>query len=483
MTATLTRKSSRRKLAESNAKRNYSTRKQVFKRTFSTNNIDPYIPEWWANETLAILEENMVAANLVHRDFEDMFFKQGDIVNTRRPSEFTAARKTVADPITVQNATATNVAVPLDQHCHVAFDIKDAERSMSMKTLQDEYARPAAIALARQVDRIVLGQYPQFLENNAGNLLAMTSSTVKDDLLNLRLKLDNNKCYEEGRNLVLSPTTESTCLKPEWFTSADKRGNTEGLIKGNIGEKFGLNFYKDLNMSYVTTGNTVRTFQINNSGGYAAGSTSSMTVDTGTGEITVGTWVSIGGIPYRVTARTGTAPTTAITVDRALQAAVADDQAITVYTPGAVNNSGGYAAGWQKEIVVDTFSVAPRVGQFVTFGTAGTDRYTIISVTGLTGITLDRPLAASIADDAAVNIAPAGAYNLAFHKNAMTLAVRPLAPVLPGTGARSTTISLNGLTIRVTIGYDITYQRTIWVFDFLAGIKVLDTNLGAVLLG
>lgn len=475
---TLTRKSSRRNLAKATSNRKSSN----FRRAFSTNNIDPYIPEWWANETLAILEEEMVAANLVHRDFEDMFVQFGDVVNTRRPSEFTAARKTTADAITVQNATATNVAVPLDQHCHVAFDIKDAERSMSMKKLQDEYARPAAVALARQIDRIVLGQYPQFLLNNAGGLGAMTSSTVKDDILALRLKLDNNKCYEDGRNLILSPTTEATCLKPEWFTSADKRGDTQGLIKGRIGEKFGLDFYKALNMSYVTAGNTVRTFQVNNSGGYAAGVTSSLTVDTGTGEITVGTWVAIGGIPYRVTARTGTAPTTAITLDRALQVAIADDQAITVYTPGAVNNSGGYAAGYSKTITVDGFTVAPRVGQFLTFGTA-TDLYTVIDVSGLTSITLDRPLAAAIADDATVNIGPAGAYNLAFHRNAMTLAVRPLAPVLPGTGARSTTISLNGLTIRVTIGYDITYQRTIWVFDFLAGIKILDTNLGAVLLG
>jgi hypothetical protein len=458
-------------------------KKNTFKRAFSVNNIDPFIPEWWANETLAILEEEMVAANLVHRDFEPMFQKYGDIVNTRRPSEFVGKRKTTADAITVQNATATNVAVPLDQHCHVAFDIKDAERSMSMKVLQDQYARPAAIALARQIDRIVLGQYPQFMLNNAGKLNLMTESTVKGDILDLRLKLDNNKCYDDGRNLVLSPTTEATVLKPEWFTSADKVGDSGTALRtASLGQKFGLNFYKALNMGYVTAGNTTRTFQVNNSGGYAAGVASSLTVDTGTGEILNGTWVSIGGIPYRVTAHTGTAPTTAITLDRALQVAIADNDAITVYTPGAVNNGGGYAAGYSKEITVDGFTVAPRVGQFITFGTTA-ELYTIIDVNGLVGITLDRPLAASVADDATVNIGPAGAYNLAFHKNAMTLAVRPLAPVLPGTGASSATVSINGLTLRVTIGYDITYQRTIWVFDFLAGIKVLDTNLGAVLLG
>lgn len=32
-----------------------------------SNSVDPYVPEFWANESLAILEENMVMAKLVHR--------------------------------------------------------------------------------------------------------------------------------------------------------------------------------------------------------------------------------------------------------------------------------------------------------------------------------------------------------------------------------------------------------------------------------
>ena len=39
-------------------------------------------------EGLAILEENMVMANLVHRDFENEIAKFGDVVNTRKPGEF-----------------------------------------------------------------------------------------------------------------------------------------------------------------------------------------------------------------------------------------------------------------------------------------------------------------------------------------------------------------------------------------------------------
>ena len=450
--------------------------------TYFDNNVDPYIPEWWANETLAILEENMVASALVNRDFEKYFNKFGDTVNTRRPREFTGKRKVKGDAVTVQDAVADNVQVVLDQWNHVSFTIDDIEDTMSMKKLSDEYARPAAMALARMVDQVVLGQYPQFLPNVAGNLNGITTSNVKDYVIDLRQVMDDTKCYQENRNLILTSKTEGDMLRPEWFTSADKRGDTEGLRNAELGHKLGFDFYKDLNMSNVSRGMTSRTFQVNNAAGYNVGDTA-ITVDTGTGEITVGSWVNIGGIPYQVTARTGTAPTTAITLGYGLRRAAADNDPIYVLTPGAVNLLAGYAAGWSKQIVVDGFSVAPRVGQFVTFGSATADRYTIIQVSGTTGITLDRALATAIVDDATVNIGPAGAYNLCIHPNAITLAIRGLAPVRNGAGALSTTVNYNGLSLRVTISYDATYQKHMWTFDFLSGIKVLDTNLGAVLCG
>ena len=58
------------------------------------NSVDAYIPELWAQESLMILEANMVMAGLVHRDFENEIAEFGDIVNTRRPQKFEAKRKT-----------------------------------------------------------------------------------------------------------------------------------------------------------------------------------------------------------------------------------------------------------------------------------------------------------------------------------------------------------------------------------------------------
>lgn len=453
------------------------------RRGYYDNSLSALVPAFWANESLAILEENMVVGNLVHRDFSPLVANFGDTVNTRRPGELTAKRKWTSDNVTVQDVSATNVQVKLNQHVHTSFLLKDGEVSLSMKELVSMYMAPAMLAQARFIDRVLLGQYPQFLVNAVGANGAFTGQAVKDTVIDTREKMSQNKAYMEGRNLIISTLTEGAMLKPEFFTSAEKVGDAGTALRtASLGEKFGFNFFTCQNTPSVVGAFTTRTFQINNAAGYAAGSTA-LTVDTGTGEITVGTWVSIGGQPYQVTARTGTAPTTAITIGRGLAASVADNAAITVYTPGAVNLLAGYAAGWYKEIALDTFTGAfPKVGQLISFGTDTTNRYCVIDTDGSTTVTLDRPLEAAIADGEAANIGPVGDFNLAFHRNALTMVNRPLALPMAGAGANSTVVNYNGLSLRATIAYLAEKQGHLVTLDFLFGTKVLDTNLAAVML-
>jgi hypothetical protein len=59
-------------------------------RGYYSNDIAALIPSFWANESLAILEENMVMGNLVHKDFSPIVASLGDTVKTRRPGELTA---------------------------------------------------------------------------------------------------------------------------------------------------------------------------------------------------------------------------------------------------------------------------------------------------------------------------------------------------------------------------------------------------------
>jgi hypothetical protein len=259
-----------------------------------------------------------------------------------------------------------------------------------------------------------------------------------------------------------------------------------------VGRKYGFDTYMCQNMASVASNSDVNTDGLVNQGvapkGYPAG-TKTLVVDgyTGSTSIPVGSWCTIDGddTPQYVTAHTETVTnTTGITISPGLKTAVADNATITVYNPGAVNLSAGYATGWYDYIAVKNFSTMPAIGQFLTYGTSATqpEIYTVVDVSGST-ILLDRPLESDWANSGILNPGPYGNYSLAFHKNAIALVVRPLAMPRTGTGALSAVANYKDLSMRATITYNGTKQGHLVTLDMLCGIAILDKHLGAVMLG
>lgn len=461
----------------------------LFGRIYGTNDTSAFNPTWWANETLAILEENMVACNLVNRDFEPYFQQSGDIVNTRRPGEFNAVRKVKTDNITVQDLAATNVAIALDQHIHVSFQVNDLEERSSMADLIQTYISPAGLALARAADRVVLGQYPRFYPNVVGGLGQGTNANdyMLKTLASLKTKLDTQKAYSAGRNLIYTPLTESYHLGSSATYRVNEAGGANQRVNGLVAKTMGLDIYGDQNMADLLLDGslTYYTGAVVASAGVLAGSVSIPTDGWASAPAVpaAGEWIKVNGFPARVTAVSGTwasaATVMTLTIANALPNGAADNDVITVYKPVLVNLVAGYAAGWNKAIEFDGTGYTPGVGQAVRMGSYV---YTVIQRPTATSILLDRSLDAAVVNDSSIFPLPTGSYNFAFHKDALTVAIRPLKPVAAGMGARSATVNFNGLTVRATMGYDMTGQNTIVTLDFLMGVQVLDTNLGCLLL-
>lgn len=451
------------------------------------NNNDALVPEIWAQESLAILEENMVMSRLVHRDFSPLVANFGDVVNTRRPSEFSTKRKAQADNVVAQDAVVTNVPVALNQHAYVTFTIKDQEASLAMKDLVELYMQPAAMQLARTVDRALLGQVPQFWANKVGRLAEMTSSNAKDFVLDAREKLNINKAYPNGRNLVLSPQSETAMLKTDLFVQANTRGDSGiALEDARLGRILGFDTYMDQNVPYAAlvgsetaTGNFVS--------GIAAGAGNASTCMTSAYTVNVGEfiWITGDGSPNWITALAGT--TTDVTLNEAVRHAVSVNAVGYIYKCCDVD--GAYAAGYQKGITLDGIgtNLLPKVGQVLAFGTTTRHTYTIIEVDAVSTtsviVWLDRPLAYSLSNNDLAFPGPHGSQNLAFHKDAIALVSRPLALPSQALGVRAATGSYNDLALRVAMQYDITSQGTIVTLDMLFGIAVLDADLACVLLG
>lgn len=450
--------------------------KKTFKVAFA-NDLDAFIPEVWAQESLMILENKMVMANLVHRDFENEIAMAGDVVNTRLPGTFVAKRKVDGDNVTVQDATATNVPVPLDQHLHTSFIIRDGEESKGFKKLSEEYLVPGMMSIAQAIDEILLGQAYTFLANRVGSLGTAASKLA---ILELRETMNNNKVPTDGRQLVVSAGVEADLLNIADFTNAEKIGDDgTAMREGSLGRRFGFNVWMSQNTPSVTSGSS-NAAALN--GAHAAGATT-LTIDGTSETFVAGSWLTVAGdmTPQRITAATGT-PSTSLTITPGLRNTCLTDAVVTVYTPATVNQLSaptGYAAGYNKDIVIDSFSPAASAGRLVS---AGAVNYSALSTPTTTGLLLNRSLEASIADGSVLGMGPVGQYCFGFHRNALALVMRPLAQPQAGAGALSFVANYNGLAVRVTITYNGLSQGHLVTIDTLCGVKTLDTRLGAVLL-
>jgi hypothetical protein len=470
------------------------------------NDNTAFIPELWANEGLAILQENMVIANLVHRDFENEIRQFGDVVNTRRPGTFQIRRKADGIALSNQDAQATNVQVPLNQWFYNSFTILDGEASQSFQDLVDIYLRPGMITIARSVDRAVLGQVHQFLNGGVngvpsyvgnpyarvGRLGNLNAANSKDYVLEARQQLNVNKAPLEGRNLVLAPVSETALLKNELFVAAQQRGDFgTALESATLGRILGFDTYMDQNVNSATPTDVVAGTV---TAAVAAGTTMAGAVTlAGTYSVNPGEFCVVAGNDQPTWAIAGSTDGT-LTLNEPNKYATPAVAAISVYK--ACQTGAAYAAGWVSGIVLaatggDPTFAAPAIGQLLSFGTTPASRvnYTVIESYldpqngNAVTVILDRPLAAGLTSGQLAFPGPAGAMNLAFHRNAIALVTRPLAIPNNAMGVLSHVGVYNDIAMRVSMQYSIANGGTVVNLDILAGVAVLDTNLAVVLQG
>lgn len=450
---------------------------------------DAFIPEMWANEGLAILEENMVMANLVYRDFEDEVKNYGDVVNTRRPGNFAIRRKRDGDTLDNQEANAENVRVPLDQWFYTSFTIKDGEASLSFQDLVDVYLLPGMQTIARSVDRAILGRIHAYLTgtaNRAGKLGDLNATNSQDYVLEARQALNQNLAPMQGRNLVLSPAAETALLKNTMFLKANERGDGgTALENATLGRILGFNTYLDQNVNGIAAGADTASVTVTTA--YAAGyeGAQTATISPENGEFLV---VAGNDQPTYITAHVDA---TSFTLNEPNKYATLADATATHYKSCQV--AADYGVGYTKAITLSahTDGKGPQIGQLLAFGT-GSDRrtYTIIQTEAVSGtstkVWLDRPLEVAIDGDPTPALAfpgPYGSLNWAFHREAIALVSRPLAMPNPQMGVMTQVGVHNDISMRVAMQYDINQGGTVVNLDLLCGVAVLDTRLCVPLLG
>jgi len=456
------------------------------------NDNDALIPEIWSREALMTLMSNTVFAALVHRDFSNQIASEGDVVNTSRPADFTGKRKTDSDNVTDQDAQSPNIPVPLDQHFHVSYVIKDGELSKALPDLLERYMEPAAREIAESVDRVLAGQSARLMTNQVGQPGAVTSLNVDTYILDADEKLNDNRAPKSGRRLVMSSRFNRSALGAEIVVESDKRGDSgTALREASVGRIYGFDSFMDQNVGHVNLASTDTLAGVTDAAQVETDTAIPTTVTFDAVTTVAGVYVVIDGSQYAHRALTVTDATgdCDLVLQNGITADVPISTAVTVIGACEVDDAAGdYVAGWAKEIVVDGHVANKnlQVGQLISFTVTG-ETYTVISAentsTTSTTILLDRPLAAGLTDGNSCYPGPYGSRTLAFTRDAIALVSRPLSTAANGNGARSAVANFDGLSMRVTTQYDSKAQGTRVTFDLLCGVAILDERLACVVNG
>jgi len=221
------------------------------------NSITAYDPTIWSKQGIAILHEKIALPKLVRLDFQNDLAQMGDVVNTRKPGTMTisdvdtdagnTAAVSGADingGLGVQNLSATNVAVTLNNHKHATFKIKDREASRSVANLMNEYMEPAMLAVANQLDKSLLALYP-----DASYGVDLTSANDwRLKVVKARTRLNKNKSPEPNRVLIVSDDDEEAILNLDTITKTNESGSDAALRDGYIRRLRGFDVYRSSNV-------------------------------------------------------------------------------------------------------------------------------------------------------------------------------------------------------------------------------------------
>lgn len=253
----------------------------------STNTL--LTPSLITKETLVLLENNLVAAAKVNRQFENQFMKIGSTLTVRKPNKFTVSS---GPGLQIQNVVEPSTSITISNQKHVDFQFSSQDLTLTIEEFSERYLKPAAAALANRLDYDVLTNFNQ-LFNSVG-----TPGTVPNAFSSLAAvgqRMDEGSVPQDGRTLILNPAAYwsiATALTANIFVQSV----AEPAFKGFLARLANMDIYLDQNIQGQTVGAHGGTPVIN-----GAGQTGSTIVTNGwtasvSGLLNVGDVIRIAGV-------------------------------------------------------------------------------------------------------------------------------------------------------------------------------------------
>ncbi len=202
-----------------------------------------------ARDGLMRLQNNLVMAGLVYRDFSNDFASVGDTVQVKKPATFTANDFTSS--ISAQNVTEDKALVKLDKIADVSVEVTSKELTLDVDDFGAQITEGAMQALAQKIDDDLCGLY-KYANYVAGD--AAQAVDDLDDIAEARKVLNDNKAPFGQRRLVVDTEADANLLTQDAIVHAEKSGTTDALREANIGKIMGFDVYMNQNIKTHTSG-------------------------------------------------------------------------------------------------------------------------------------------------------------------------------------------------------------------------------------
>lgn len=203
-------------------------------------------PSIIAKETLAILENNLVAAGKVNRQFENQFNKIGNTITVRKPNKFTV---TSGPGLSIQNVTEPSTAITISNQKHVDFQFSTSDLTLVIEEFSERYCKPAAATLANQLDYDVLTNFNQ-VWNEVGVPGTVPASFAS--LAAVGQRMDEGAVPQDGRILILNPAAYWSLAAA--FIGVFVKSVAEPALKGFLANIANFEIYLDQNIQNQTVG-------------------------------------------------------------------------------------------------------------------------------------------------------------------------------------------------------------------------------------
>ena len=239
------------------------------------NTLGYYNPLFYAQEALIHLEKALGMAGRVHRGYDEerRSFNKGEYINIRKPSTFAVGNA----PAAATELDVESVQIQLAYWREVKFALTDKELAFTGERIISDHIRPAAYALADDIDQKLVALYkdiPWYYD------LADNGSTAVTDITGVRKVMrDNSVPLNDVGNLhyMVDANLEKGLLDLSAFTQQQGAGDAgvTAQQRGSLGMKYGFEIFANQNVPLHTGGTCAdATGAIDSgNGGYSKGAT------------------------------------------------------------------------------------------------------------------------------------------------------------------------------------------------------------------